>query len=199
MAKVNPIRFSTKYQDDESDLIYYGLRYLKTSTGGWLNRDPLGERGGLNLYGFVGNSALNKTDHLGQDSGDDGGTGTVNDPTPLPPPTPPATVLPRHSYLTYQVICPKCQMVDKNSVSVDYSQVSLMPPLMPTWPHNSLGGLRDVQGINCFGDPVTITAFMETRFVDPPNPWASYNVGQYQSNTHINYSCVSCQFKWLSF
>jgi RHS repeat-associated protein len=41
LAKNNPFRFSTKYQDDESDLIYYGLRYLKTSTGGWLSRDPL--------------------------------------------------------------------------------------------------------------------------------------------------------------
>ena len=24
MAKVNPFRFSTKYQDDETDLLYYG-------------------------------------------------------------------------------------------------------------------------------------------------------------------------------
>jgi hypothetical protein len=27
MAKVNPFRFSTKYDDDESDLVYYGYRY----------------------------------------------------------------------------------------------------------------------------------------------------------------------------
>lgn len=53
MAKVNPFRFSTKYQDNETDLLYYGVRYLKTSTGGWLSRDPIGEKGGLNLYGFV--------------------------------------------------------------------------------------------------------------------------------------------------
>ena len=45
MAKVNPFRFSTKYQDDESDLLYYGYRYYKASTGTWPNRDPLGEPG----------------------------------------------------------------------------------------------------------------------------------------------------------
>ena len=31
MAKLNPFRFSTKYQDVESDLIYYGYRYYKCS------------------------------------------------------------------------------------------------------------------------------------------------------------------------
>ena len=29
MAMVNPFRFSTKYQDDETGLLYYGYRYLK--------------------------------------------------------------------------------------------------------------------------------------------------------------------------
>ena len=43
MAKVNPFRFSTKYNDDESDLLYYGYRYYKPSTGTWPNRDPLGD------------------------------------------------------------------------------------------------------------------------------------------------------------
>ena len=49
MAKVNPFRFSTKYQDDETDLVYYGVRYLKTSTGGWLSRDPFREVGFENI------------------------------------------------------------------------------------------------------------------------------------------------------
>jgi RHS repeat-associated protein len=55
MARVNPFRFSTKYQDDETDLLYYGLRYFSASTGRWLSHDPLGEMGGVNIYGFVGN------------------------------------------------------------------------------------------------------------------------------------------------
>jgi RHS repeat-associated protein len=50
MAKVNPFRFSTKYQDDESDLLYYGHRYYKPTTGTWLNRDPIEERSFRNMY-----------------------------------------------------------------------------------------------------------------------------------------------------
>jgi RHS repeat-associated protein len=45
MAKANPFRFSTKYQDDESDLLYYGYRYLNASTGRFLSRDPINEPG----------------------------------------------------------------------------------------------------------------------------------------------------------
>jgi RHS repeat-associated protein len=65
MAKVNPIRFSTKYTDAESGLLYYGYRYYNPSTGRWLSRDPLGEDGGRNLYGFVRNNPLNRVDFLG--------------------------------------------------------------------------------------------------------------------------------------
>ena len=36
MAKANPFRFSTKYQDDETDLLYYGYRYYNPSTGRWI-------------------------------------------------------------------------------------------------------------------------------------------------------------------
>jgi RHS repeat-associated protein len=79
MAKVNPFRFSTKYQDDESDLLYYGHRYYKASTGTWPNHDPIGEpgfevlrngkanvaSGGVNLYLFVGNDPVLYADNLG--------------------------------------------------------------------------------------------------------------------------------------
>lgn len=65
MAKANPIRFSTKYDDDESDLLYYGYRYYKPSTGTWLSRDPAEETGGKNLYGFTGNNPVGFIDKLG--------------------------------------------------------------------------------------------------------------------------------------
>jgi RHS repeat-associated protein len=65
MAKANPFRFSTKYQDDETDLVYYGYRYYNASTGRWLSRDPEQESGGENLYGFLGNSPLNDYDAFG--------------------------------------------------------------------------------------------------------------------------------------
>jgi RHS repeat-associated protein len=45
MAKANPFRFSTKYQDEETDLLYYGYRYYNASTGRWITRDPLTEAG----------------------------------------------------------------------------------------------------------------------------------------------------------
>jgi len=62
----NPFRFSTKYQDDESDLLYYGRRYYKPSTGTWLNRDPMEESGGQNLYEFALNNSINLFDTDGK-------------------------------------------------------------------------------------------------------------------------------------
>ena len=64
-ATANPFRFSTKYFDPETTLYYYGFRYYDPATGRWLSRDPIGERGGLNLYGFVGNDPVNAWDYLG--------------------------------------------------------------------------------------------------------------------------------------
>ncbi len=66
MAKANPFRFSTKYQDDETDLLYYGYRYYDPDTGRWPNRDPLEEQGGVNLYGFVYNNSISAIDTDGR-------------------------------------------------------------------------------------------------------------------------------------
>lgn len=48
-----------------SGVCYYGFRYYNPSTGRWLSRDPIGEAGGLNLYGMVGNDAVNSIDPFG--------------------------------------------------------------------------------------------------------------------------------------
>jgi RHS repeat-associated protein len=61
----NPYVFSTKYRDSETDMLYYGFRYYDSVGGRWINRDPIGEVGGLNVYGFVFNSPINKFDYLG--------------------------------------------------------------------------------------------------------------------------------------
>jgi hypothetical protein len=44
----------------------YLYRYYDPLTGRWPSRDPIGERGGLNLYGFVGNEGVNGWDYLGK-------------------------------------------------------------------------------------------------------------------------------------
>jgi len=65
-AEKNAVRFSSKYTDAESGLLYYGYRYLDPSTGRWPSRDPIGEDGGQNLYAFVGNEPVAGFDKLGQ-------------------------------------------------------------------------------------------------------------------------------------
>ncbi len=57
--------FSTKYHDWETDLIAYQLRTYTPTHGRWLNRDPIGEVGGENLYAFVDNSPMQWNDSIG--------------------------------------------------------------------------------------------------------------------------------------
>ena len=59
-------KYSTKYHDAETGLIYYGYRYYAPTTARWLTRDPLEEQGGLNLHCFCENDGVNKVDWLGQ-------------------------------------------------------------------------------------------------------------------------------------
>jgi RHS repeat-associated protein len=66
MAKPNPFRFSTKYQDDETDLLYYGYRYYSAGTGKWVGRDSREEGGGIGLFTFVQNSPISSVDPLGE-------------------------------------------------------------------------------------------------------------------------------------
>lgn len=43
----------------------YGYRYYDPLTGRWPSRDPIEEKGGVNLYGFVGNDPVGHFDLLG--------------------------------------------------------------------------------------------------------------------------------------
>jgi RHS repeat-associated protein len=65
-AAENPFRFSTKHHEEQIELYYYGFRYYSPRLGRWLNRDPIGEEGGINLYGIVQNNAISKYDPLGE-------------------------------------------------------------------------------------------------------------------------------------
>ncbi|WP_124330506.1 polymorphic toxin-type HINT domain-containing protein [Desulfonema ishimotonii] len=64
-AQDNPFRFSTKYLDAETGFYYYGFRYYVPKIGRWINRDPLGEEGGYNLYAFVFNNSFAYVDPFG--------------------------------------------------------------------------------------------------------------------------------------
>ena len=48
-------------------LRYYGYRWSDPVTGRWVSRDPIGERGGFNLYEPNFNSAANWFDFCGRD------------------------------------------------------------------------------------------------------------------------------------
>jgi RHS repeat-associated protein len=58
-------QFSTKQLDAETGFNYYGYRYYDAESGRWLGRDPIEERGGVNLYGFLRNNGINSGDKLG--------------------------------------------------------------------------------------------------------------------------------------
>jgi len=62
-ADVLPFRFSTHYFDQETGLLYAKNRFIKD--GRFLNRDPIEEQGGLNIYGFVGNDPISRVDPYG--------------------------------------------------------------------------------------------------------------------------------------
>lgn len=65
LAPPNSFRFSTKYQDEESGLHYYGYRHYNSNTGRWISLDPIHEAGGQNLYGCLQNDPLGRIDELG--------------------------------------------------------------------------------------------------------------------------------------
>ncbi len=69
-ATTNKYRFSTKPIDSEiatAPLYYYGYRYYDPIAGRWPSRDPMEEKGGMNLYGFVYNNHLKYYDVLGRE------------------------------------------------------------------------------------------------------------------------------------
>ena len=68
---LNPFTANTLQQPapagEEGHVAYYGYRWYDPLTGRWPSRDPIGEGGGLNLYGFVFNSPLGWLDYLGRE------------------------------------------------------------------------------------------------------------------------------------
>jgi len=65
LASANVYRFSSKEIHVASGMYYYGYRFYDPNLQRWLNRDPIQELGGINLYEFVLNSPTGFLDIYG--------------------------------------------------------------------------------------------------------------------------------------
>jgi RHS repeat-associated protein len=74
-ASANPVRFSSKFTDYETDLVYYGYRFYNPSTGRWLSRDPIEEEAGSNLFAAYFNEPITTVDRNGLDNWSNTGSG----------------------------------------------------------------------------------------------------------------------------
>jgi RHS repeat-associated protein len=62
-----PVRsFTGHYQHAASGLVLAPYRGYDAELGRWLSEDPIGEEGGVNLYGYVGNGVVGAWDPLAQ-------------------------------------------------------------------------------------------------------------------------------------
>jgi len=70
MSGANVYRFSSKEWFQNLGLYYYGYRFYDPNLQRWINRDPIGQEGGINLYTFLLNSPSCSINFLGLKSGD---------------------------------------------------------------------------------------------------------------------------------
>ncbi|MHB8173923.1 MAG: RHS repeat domain-containing protein, partial [Nitrospirota bacterium] len=63
----NPFTYTGREYDAETGLYYYRARYYDARAGRFINEDPIGFWGGINLYGYVVNRPLNYIDPFGLD------------------------------------------------------------------------------------------------------------------------------------
>jgi RHS repeat-associated protein len=66
-----PYQFSTKPYLPTLGVNYSGQRFYSPYLGRWINRDPIGEAGGMNMYAAMSNNPVNNVDPLGLDDGAD--------------------------------------------------------------------------------------------------------------------------------
>ena len=66
-TSANPLRYTGRERDPDTDLYYYRARYYDPDLGRFLSEDPLGFGGGdPNFYAYVGNNPMVANDPSGQ-------------------------------------------------------------------------------------------------------------------------------------
>jgi RHS repeat-associated protein len=204
---INPIRFSTQYQDDESDLLMYVHRPYSASQGRFLARDPLGDQvffaqlvdahrewtyADLDAisheslkpcYAFVGNDSVNGIDLFGLDQLRGGGQVTMGQR--------------HHNEVVFYATCPKCAKFVLDGIDFQYVYADLVAHgvsgdalnnIPPGNPPSNLGGLApgSPNGVNCDGKNVLIAVCMRSRLA-----WTGA-AQMYADVTLINYHCAQC-------
>ena len=69
LASANTYRFSSKEVHASSGLYYYDYRFYDPPTARWVNRDPIQEWGGINLFTFSDNDPVDDMDPFGLQEG----------------------------------------------------------------------------------------------------------------------------------
>ena len=93
-SDANRYRHATKPYDEDTGLYYYTYRHYNPESGRWINRDPIAEEGGLNLYAFCSNNGINIWDLWGNSEGEKGKNKPPTPPTPPSKPKPPSKPTP---------------------------------------------------------------------------------------------------------
>src|SRR5665213_2675325 len=65
LSKANRYWFSSKEYEPQAGIYYYGHRFYEPNLSRWLNHDPIGEAGGINLYEAMGNNPVSNVDPYG--------------------------------------------------------------------------------------------------------------------------------------
>jgi RHS repeat-associated protein len=72
LATANSYQFSSKEYVSSAGFYNYGYRFYSPAWQRWLNRDPIQENGGINLYSYVLNNPIILIDPEGLQEGDEG-------------------------------------------------------------------------------------------------------------------------------
>ena len=66
LADKNNITYSTRYKEANTGLVSYTYRHYSPRLKKWINKDPIAEQGGVNLYQIVDNQPIENWDGFGE-------------------------------------------------------------------------------------------------------------------------------------